>query len=56
MEIPGRLPGSGKEVSWDIARFKPLEEHDTVTVGKRSRGRRNGNIRTRPRRLRPVTA
>ena len=56
MEIPGRLPGSGKEVSWDIARFKPLEEHDTVTVGKRPRGRRNGNIRTRPRRLRPVTA
>ncbi len=56
MEIPGRLPGSGKEVSWDIARFKPLEEHDTATVGKRSRGRRNGNIRTRPRRLRPVTA
>ncbi len=56
MEIPGRLPGSGNEVSWDIARFKPLEEHDTATVGKRSRGRRNGNIRTRPRRLRPVTA
>ena len=56
MEISGRLPGSSKEVSWDIARFKPIEEHDTATVGKRSRGRRNGNIRIRPRQLRPVTA
>ena len=56
MEISGRLPGSSKEVSWDIARFKPLEEHDTATVGKRSRGRRNGNIRIRQRQLRPVTA
>ncbi len=56
MEIPGRLPGSGKEVSWDTARFKPLEEHDKVTVGKRSRGRRNGNARTHPRQLRPVAA
>lgn len=56
MEIPGRLPGSGKEVSWDIARFKPLEEYDTATVGKPSRGRRNADVRTYPRQLRPVTA
>jgi hypothetical protein len=56
MEIPGRLPGSGKEVSWDIARFKPLEEHDTATGGKRSRGRRNADVHAHPRQLRPVTA
>lgn len=56
MELSGRLPGSSKEISWDIARFKPLEEHNTETVGERSRGRRSGDIRARPQRLRPVTA
>ena len=52
----GRLPGSGKEVSRDIARFKPLEEYDTATVGKRSRGRRNADVHAHPPQLRPVTA